>query len=136
MYFYIFEGKLYWGRHQNLPPHRNVHTWIFRNKPVKTCHMYMTGQDSFIVRHAESKLGEASFNILISSPENFGNKIFTEVTIYEGYCYHLNTHGWSIVASTDKNDINRTEFKNMFRNRLKEYRGRYFLPIDKHSRYV
>lgn len=137
MYFYVYNGRLYWGRYQNITPHRNVYTWIFRNKPVRIKRIYITGQESFFaIASSESQFGCDVYTLMISSPGNFGDGSFRSVTIKEGYCYHLNNGGWSMAASTGKNETNRQQFKRTFKNRLREYKGRYFLPIEKHSNYA
>lgn len=137
MYFYVYNGQLYWGRHQILAPHRNVLTWIFRNKPVKACRMYLTGKESFIATSStDSKIGRAAYTVMIHTPNNNNGYVGLKFFVEEGYCYYISDGVLSLCASTDKNETNRQQFKRTFKNRLKEYKGRYFLPIDKHSNYA
>lgn len=133
MYFYVYNGQIYWGRHQILPPHRNVMTWIFRNKPVRFNRIYISGNISFI---AVPALQSGRYMILLSHPELNEKGDYQVYQIVEGRCFLADKNGFRECGGTERHDTARWEFKNMFKNRLKEYRGRYFLAIEKHSRYA
>lgn len=138
MYFYVYNGQLYWGRHQILAPHRNVLTWIFRNKPMKLSHKYISSSRTFMAfKSPGSFSNRVEYTVCMYNSNLPGSAVHHLIQISEGFCYFIDDYGHkTIVASTDKNEKNRQEFKNMFKNRLKEYKGRYFLPINKHSNYA
>jgi len=132
MYFYVYNGKVYWGRHQILPPHRSCLTWIFRNKPVKLNRLYLSGKYSFITIPTTQP---GKYAILLSYPDLNNRGDFQVFQVVEERCYFVDKHGFRECGGTDLHQKARQEFKNMFKNRLNEYKGRYFLPIDKQSKY-
>lgn len=137
MYFYIYKGQLYWGRYQNISPHRNFHTWIFRNKPAEPGRVYLTGQESFVATPSRlSKTKRAIYVVKVCGLSSLNDKTYLPFVIMEGFCYRLSGGGLTVCGSTNKNEKTRQEFKNMFKNRLNEYKGRYFLPIEKNMNYV
>lgn len=125
MFFYIYQKNFYWGRHQNLVTQRNVTGLIFRNKPAKLNHLYISGDYKFWVnRHLA------------------GHKWHVHVTYKDGCERVFNLRpeelyqlidGWCLNAPS-QHDIMRAETRNAFRNRLNEYKGKYFLPFHKHAR--
>lgn len=132
MYFYVFEGQVYWGRHQNLPPHRSLYTWIFRSKPVRLNRMYLSGENSFIVIPTAD---DQRFGVLLSLPGLNNRADYQIFQIEEGRCYTATSDGFKECHATRIHYHSREEFRNMFRNRMRQYRGRYFLSIDKFTNY-
>lgn len=136
MYFYVYDGQVYWGRHQSIPPHRHVTTWVFRNKPVKMNHLYISGSYSFQMVPYRIASKNNTFTVLVRNPDVYDDDHYHPLFLEEGRCLFLSRDGFRYAGSTEKHDKAREQFKNTFKNRLKEYAGRYFLPIDKHFRSI
>lgn len=127
MYFYVYKDKLYWGRYQLGSTRFNPNGWIFRNKPARLNHWYISGDYKFIVdRLAGYGLWIVHVSYKDGSLHNY--------SLVSGRMYHL-SEGWHL-STIDRHQVARNDTERQFKNRLKEYRDRYFLPFHRHIRCV
>lgn len=126
MYFYIYNGKVYWGRHQSIAPRRNSFSWIFRNKPMSEGRVYLSGGNIFTLLTEKDGNGRAIIGLKL--PRQIHAQTYK---LTPGVCYHIGQTGLIHQVESKHAEAMR-HFKNAFRNRLNEYRGRYFLPIEKY----
>ena len=123
MYFYVYEGKFYWGRYQSIASELRHVGWIFRNKPAKLDHWYISGPYCFYI--TKGPLGHYNVSIIYQSGQEHG------YSLVPGIMYYL-ADGWNL-QTIDRHQEARALTMRSFRNRLKEYKGRYFLPFHKHA---
>lgn len=124
MYFYIYDEHLFWGRHQNLVTERHVQSWIFRNKPMRPNHWYISGDRSFMTTGA----GQSGHWIITICEKDKG--VLRPYILIRGHMYYFSD---GEMHQTDPHEKSRWDTKNAFRNRLREYKGKYFLPFHKYA---
>jgi hypothetical protein len=126
MYFYMYAGRLYWGRYGAMATQRNVYGWIFRNKTAIPGRIYISGP--YVFRYKVGDFG--LYQIFVSYRGGAEQSWFLPVESM----FHLKDGGTPYAV--DRHEEARALTARTFRNRLKEYKGKYFLPFHKHARCV
>lgn len=126
LYFFRHRNdNIYWGTFDT--QHGSPYIWLFRRRPMRANRWYVSGGNMFqTFWMAPTDWSTGGWLLRVSSD---GGKSFTTFGIEREDCYRVNNGDVQLICNRSPQE--RLNFAAMFRNRMNEYRARYFMPLEK-----